>query len=221
MILTVGPGTPAACVLPSAECNSNSSSDEGSYSDEDSEENDGDASPEDRSEEHDEVDVLDEPSTDAYRFDSDQGRLVVGEATAATATADIAATAAEDETAAQTGTARHLDARVTPSTVAGQQVHSSDDEVEDIEPSGRTDWERRQETVRNALMGNESEEEEDDDDSSASRPLFNIERVEQYLSHIESIQRRRERGLSFSSPARDRGTFNPEAKVSYRRTVPS
>ena len=217
MILTVGPGTPASCILPSAECNSDSS--EGSFSDsEDSErENDGDASQEDRSEGQEGVDVLDEPSTDGYRFDSDRGRLVVGEATAATATTD---TAAENETAAQAGTARHLDARVTPSTDSGHQVNSSDDEGESAEPSGRTHWERRQETVRNALMGNESEE-EDDDDSSSSRPLFNIERVEQYLSHIESIQRRRERGLSLSSPARDRGTFNPEANVSAGRGVGS
>lgn len=172
--------------------------------------------------------------------------------------------------------ARHLSARITQSP--GDQ---DDDEGEDDQPSApdggntgrRGHWEKRQQSILNALNGVGNEEDDhddsiednggaddesmdshntnnenssanennignssrgDEDDGSAdsrdsaalrARDRYNIRQVEQYIDHLESLARRRERRANnddlLSSPARDQGVYNDSTQMFEREVARS
>ena len=279
MTLAIGPGTPAACVLPNVDADSDSSSEE----EDDDEEEEGDdifhAGSEDGSEdsevndneeenmqededsnnegnrlESDGENAMELPSDaeegQEYHFD-DGGRLVKsGDGDDEDSTA-----AARQEAEAEI--ARNLGAVITQ-LPREQKDDEDDDEDEEDQPTGRSRWEKRQQSILDALNGVGNDDDDDMDESGnshhtnmeedgniegeaeandnssqqsaesndsrgvTSRDRYNIRQVEQYIDHLESLHRRRERRAndlsSLSSPARDQGVYNESTRM-YEREV--
>lgn len=223
------------------------------HDDSDSEGNDND----------DDMEVL--PSSDAeegqeYHFD-DSGRLVRdSNDNSNDHQEDGGVSTAREEAEAEI--ARHLSARITQSP--GDQDDDEDEDDQLSAPDGgntgrRGHWEKRQQSILNALNGVGNEEDDhddsiednggadnanennignssrgDEDDGSAdsrdsaalrARDRYNIRQVEQYIDHLESLARRRERRANnddlLSSPARDQGVYNDSTQMFEREVARS
>ncbi|KAL7536894.1 hypothetical protein ACHAXR_007459 [Thalassiosira sp. AJA248-18] len=290
MTLAIGPGTPAACVIladPSSSSEEEDDDDDeedeenlgaGALGEVDSDENEVEAAAEEQKMQDQEcntVESVKDSETDEameliedaeegqeYHFD-DSGRLVKDNE-------DDASGRARQE--AETEISRHLSACITQSPAGNEQEdeddeqHEEDDEDEEEDQPGRSTgrrsrWEKRQQSILDALNGVGNEESESDgrdtddnmgdsgdsfhtdiengnggadlnDNSShqsvesndsaglTARDRYNIRQVEQYIDHLETLHRRRERraNQALSSPARDQGVFNNFTQM-YEREV--
>jgi len=225
MILAVGPGTPASCVISTttAEQSSSSSGEEDSdIFDDDSEDDGGNAaeSNSDDSNSNSGTSVADNDIDDSSNEGAEQDSDHTQQETSGVSTA-------REEAEAEI--ARHLSAQITQSP-AEQQDDTSEDENDD-QPAGRrrSHWERRQQSILDALIGvgdednnNEDDSNEDDSMNGDSSEGDHANANELLLDHLESLARRRERRMNaeglLSSPARDRGVYSETTNM-YEREV--
>jgi hypothetical protein len=226
MILAVGPGTPASCVLTSVPITSDSAGleNESESNDEDDIYN-VDTDDElmmlesDHEEELEEDDVDAEVHEDEEEDSDDSNELeIVAEEAAAINDEDVSSstrsqrgeTSSDERLDAKAEIARNLAAQPT------EEGNSEGRESQQISTGRRSDWTLSQERVLNALNGEDSDQEESspnnqnapnndsssndsDDDSRARRADQVMEYLEQQI--IRQAQRRRRRSRLFSSAA--------------------
>ena len=225
MILAVGPGTPASCVISTttAEQSSSSSGEEDSdMFDDDSEDDGGNAAESNNDDSNSGASVavndIDDSSNEGAEQDSDH--------TQQDNTSSVSSTAREE---AETEIARQLSAQITQSPAGDQQEDTNSENENDDQSTGRrrSHWERRQQSILDALsgVGNNNEEDDSNEDVSMNGDSSEGDHAnanELLLDHLESLARRRERRMNaeglLSSPARDRGVYNETTNM-YEREV--
>ena len=242
MILAVGPGTPASCVLTSvpaesdvAGADSESNDEDDIYNATDDEDDAGIShagmleSEEEEEEEEEEEDLGEEGHSEEIgeteaQSDDDSELEIIAEADEQNE--DHLSTASqEDRLEAEAEIARHLAARPVE-----EQAEDQDDKH-----YGRSAWTRRQNSIKNALTGGGSSTDEESNHTNGSSPSQNestsdsdsdsenyasSRRADQVLDFIEQQirrqQRRRQRSqLSSLSSARD----NSQLSQQYEREV--
>jgi len=221
MILAVGPGTPASCVISTTTAEQSSSGEEDSdMFDDDLEDDGGNAAESNSDDSNTGSSVADNDIDDSSNEGAEQDSDHTQQETCGVSTA-------REEAEAEI--ARHLSAQITQSP-AEQQVDTSEDENDD-QPAGRrrSHWERRQQSILDALIGvgdednnNEDDSNEDDSMNGDSSEGDHANANELLLDHLESLARRRERRMNaeglLSSPARDRGVYSETTNM-YEREV--